>query len=575
MLTYAGIPSQISAPVVNVTVGSLTTAVSGSLYWQMQNRQGFNLYSTPTTINLTAGQGLSVTVPDCNCEGYEAISYILSFSPTNTYLAAYVIATYSALDVLPGTIILNKDDHFKTQLSIGNTSQLPTNKIEGMRVYVDAWGEIRAWVGGEWVAVYPQEFQTLISSTRSINGCDRQLSEFTEEQKQIIIRPDYAVDRSYSEPVKFWLRNETTSPYFAGRSISVGISWGDTDLTDLFFGAGAVNLTFLGYVKLTDGSLDTSASGGGEMTGINQRITYTNNNSGLILEKDLPSGYAYLVAVEIQVDVASLGGRVAENAQIEVSLSIGERVGYYSGVAAIIGNLISAGLDLRRIVPDTGLSAIALSGSGIVNGRSFIGVGERGVFSLVANTANQIVAINGNGTCLVVSELNAGQVLRAKIGTLNGIGKPVFAGEIALSSSTQLQINLTRPTAIRSDYPDVIAGNAKGIFNATSVRVWVGGYLYSVALEPGETTQILTLTGVGGSSSSVPVSELGLYTPVINSISAINGTSSFLSGNYLVFVAYYYENTVTSISHQGIIEMESDILSYIESSAKKYAIVLG
>ncbi|HET8686792.1 MAG TPA: hypothetical protein VFM18_09015, partial [Methanosarcina sp.] len=454
MLTYAGIPSQISAPVVSITSGSLTTPVSGSLYWQVRNRQGFNLYSAPTTINLIADQGLSVTVPDCNCEGYEAISYILSFSPTNTYLAAYVIASYSAFDTLPGAIILDKDDYFVTQLSVGNTSQLPTNKINGMRVYVDAWGEIREWNNGQWETVYPQEFQTLIASTASTNGCDRPLSEFTEEQKQIIIRPDYAVDRSYSDPVKFWLRNETTSPFYAGRSISVGVSWGSTDLTDLFFAAGAINLTFLGYVNISDGSLDTSASGGGQMAGINQRITYTNNNSGLILEKDLPSGYAYLVAVEIQVDVASLGGRIAENASVEISLSIGERIGYYSGVAAIIGNLISADYDKRRIVPDTGLSAIALSGSGIVSGRSFIGAGERTIFGLTANTSDQIVGINGNGTCLVVSELVAGQTLRAKIGTLNGIGKPAFAGNIALSNATQLQINLTHPTAIRGDYPD-------------------------------------------------------------------------------------------------------------------------
>ena len=575
MLTYAGIPSQIPAPVVSVISGSLTTPVSGSLYWQMRNRQGFNLYSPPTAINLTTGQGVTVIVPNCNCEGYDPVSYVLSFSPTNTYLAAYVIATYSASDTLPGTLTLNKNEYFVTQKSVANTSQIPVNKIDGMRVYVDGWGEIREWQDSQWLRVYPQEFQTLVTSTRSVNGCDRLLSEFTDEQKEIIIRPDYAVDRSYSEPVKFWLRNETTSPYFAGRSISVGISWGDTDLTDLFFGAGAVNLTFLGYVKLTDGSLDTSASGGGEMTGINQRITYTNNNSGLILEKDLLSGYAYLIAVEIQVDVASLGGRVAENAQIEVSLSIGERVGYYSGVAAIIGNLISAGLDLRRIVPDTGLSAIALSGSGIVNGRSFIGVGERGVFGLVANTANQIVAINGNGTCFAVSQLGSGQILRAKVGTLNGCGKAIVAGNVALSPSTQLQIELTHPTNIRSDYLDVIAGNSKGNFNATDIWIWIGGNKFTTPVQLGEATQTITLTGSGGVATTVPVSELGLYSPVIDSVTAISGASGFANGSYLITVAYYYTNTVTSISHQGILEMDSDILSFIENSAKKYALVFG
>lgn len=575
MLTYAGIPSQISAPVISVTSGNLTTPVTGSLYWQMRNRQGFNLYSAPTTINLIASQGLSVTVPDCNCEGYEAISYILSFSPTNTYLAAYVIATYSAFDTLPGTITLDKDDYFVTQLSVGNTSQLPTNKINGMRAYVDAWGEIREWNNGQWVSsVYPQEFQTLITSTTSTNGCDRLLSEFTEDQKQIIIRPDYAVDRSYSEPVKFWLRNETTSSFYAGRSIIVGVFWGTTDLTDLFFAAGAVNLTFLGYANLSDGTIDTSASSGGQMTGINQRITYTNNNSGLILEKDLPSGYAYLVAVEIQVDIASLGGRVTESS-IAISLSIGERIGYYSGVAAIIGNLISADYDKRRIVPDTGLSAIALSGSGIVNGRSFIGAGERTVFGLTANTSDQIVGINGNGTCLVVSELVAGQALRAKIGTLDGIGKPVFAGNIALSNATQLQINLTHPTAIRSDYPDVIAGNSKGKFNASSIRVWVGDTLYIVSLVPDELSQTITLTGSGGSTSPVTSSELGLYKPSVDSIAPISGSSSFATGTYPVYAAYYYVNTVTTIFHQGIVEMESDILTYIESSAIKYALVFG
>lgn len=574
-LTYAGIPSQIPAPVVSVTAGDLTTGVDGSLYWQMRNRQGFNLYSPPTTINLTVGQGLSITVPDCNCEGYDPSYYILSFSPTNTYLEAYVIATYSASDTLPGVITLFKDDHFKTQLSVGNTSQLPVNKIEGMRVYVDSWGEIREWNNGEWIAVYPQEFQTIIASVNSINGCNRDLSEFTEDQKQIVICPNYAVDGSYSELIKFWLRNETTSPFFAGRSISVGISWGSTDLTDLFFAAGAVNLTFLGYVNLSDGSIDTSGSSGGQMTGINQRITYTNNNSGLILEKDLPSGYGYLVAVEIQADVSSLGGRVAKNAQIEISLSIGERVGYYSGVASIIGDLISSGLDYRRIVPDTGLNAIALPGSGIVKGRSFIGAGERSVLGLVANTADQIVAINGNGTCLVVSELNSGQVLRAKVGTLNGIGKTVFVGSVSLSPSTILRINLTHSTVIRADYPDKIKGNSKGKFNATSIYVWVGSKFYVVPVQNGEPDQVVDLPGAGGEIGEVISSELGLYSPIVASMSTPAGSSGFTTGDYLVYIAYSYENTVTSISHQGIIEMESDILTHVENSAKKYALVLG
>ena len=56
MLTYAGIPSQLAAPVITVTTGNLTTAVTGSLYWQMRNRQGFNLYSPPAAVNLTTGQ---------------------------------------------------------------------------------------------------------------------------------------------------------------------------------------------------------------------------------------------------------------------------------------------------------------------------------------------------------------------------------------------------------------------------------------------------------------------------------------------------------------------------------------
>ena len=83
----------------------------------------------------------------------------------------------------------------------------------------------------------------------------------------------------------------------------------------------------MGYANLADGTLDTTATNGGQMSGINQRITYANNNSGLILEKDLPSGYAYCVVVELQTDVASLGGRIAEGSSIEISLSIGERVG--------------------------------------------------------------------------------------------------------------------------------------------------------------------------------------------------------------------------------------------------------
>ena len=94
-------------------------------------------------------------------------------------------------------------------------------------------------------------------------------------------------------------------------------------------------------------------------------------------------------------------------------------------------------------------------------------------------------------------------------------------------------------------------------------------------MQLGEATQTIVLTGSGGGATTVPDSELGLYSPVINSVAAVSGASGFASGNYLITVAYYYTNTVTAISHQGILEMDSDILSFIENSAKKYALVLG
>lgn len=578
-LTYGGIPQQLSAPIVDTIAGTTTGTIAGNLFLQARNRQGVNLVSNPTAISLSAGQGVRVTIPDClTGTGWDILFFYILFS-LDSYTDSVVLARYSGAEDLPGTVELTADDHFEIGggLYLAVEADLPGNPVEGMRRYVDSgWTEIREWNGVTWERTVPQAFATIASSTTATNGCDRPLP-FPDPSP--ILQIQYPADGGESAESIFWIRNDTTQAIPMGRGIFIRIYANGSDLTNAFFGAGAIAATFKGFVNLTTGEVDVTAPTFGTMAYIGEDFTYESNDSGLYLEKDLPAGWAYAVGVKVSFTPSDLNGRIGSGTRLDVEIGIGDRAGVYLAMADLFGDLIDSSESQRVIVPTRGLYAKALPGRGIVSGFVWK-AGERTVYGLDANAGGQKVAINGNGSCVVVDNLSATQTLRGWVGTVDGVGTPVLVGSLTLDTSTRPRITLTHATAIRADADLAIAGNTDGDLNAIGLNAYFVGpdslvFALSVDLDLAEQTWDISATGTAGSP---PSSSLGLYLPDNCALSTVAGSSSFPAGNYQVYLAYRYENAVTSISltGDGVIRVfGGTILDEMEAIARRNALILG
>jgi hypothetical protein len=126
-----------------------------------------------------------------------------------------------------------------------------------------------------------------------------------------------------------------------------------------------------------------------------------------------------------------------------------------------------------------------------------------------------------------------------------------------LDSTKILSITVTHATAIRADYPDIIAGTTATL-NAGKVRVYariIGSSNIRVFDAPiiGVNPTETILVGASGSTiiTSLPSidAEVGLFTPTSFTRTFATNSSVFTSGNYEIAIAYLYEDTVTSISH--------------------------
>lgn len=583
VLVYAGIPAQLGKPILTIISGTITTAISGNIYLQARNRQGYNLFSQPESFSITAGQGLAVTIPDCSDCGWEVWEYIISYSST-TYVNSSVLATYSGKDILPGVVNLTHDYHFIINGVVSSEASLPGDRIRGMRRLITNLGVIKEYDGSNWIDVYPNSFSSLVSSTTSQNAYEIPINLISD--KRIIKIPKYgASGNQFSEAVTFWIKNNTSTSISAGKSIRVELTWGDVDLTDLFFAAGAVYLTFNGFINTSNGAIDTTLLNGGTMGYIGTRYQYTSNVNGLILEKDLPTNWAYSVSVELKTDVASLNGRIGNLAEISIDIKFSEAIGIYSGIARILGDLINPDGGKRLIVPGISNQAKALSGSGAVKGRAFVGVSEQTIIGLQLNTANQLIAINGNGTCTVETTITPSyQTLRAKVGTLNGVGKLVqYETDLVLDTTKSITLNIKHIKSIREDYSDkLLRGISDGIFNPYSLKAYLVSSTiteYDLSILPSEDTELFTLTGSNGTVlTQLPNTELGLYKPEILGVTINNSGSTFTSGTYTLYIGYYYQDTVTYINNQAndkLMNLEGTLIEEIHRISLINALIFG
>lgn len=581
---YAGTPTQPPAPTLTAISGNLSSAVAGVYHFWLayQGRGGFSLTSARAELAIAAGQGIEITIPGSalpSPNGADIRHYCLLASTTSEPATSLIVASSPGYDLdgetvltPPFTLTLTEDEHLNlSSLTVADDASLPSDRVNGMRRSIDSRaGAIYEWneIGNEWRVAVPQTFSGYISDMTGVNGANRSLGAIADPSD--ILYPEYGLSGA-SESVSYWLVNNESAPIPQGKRIALTLSANilglDTDLTANPNLIGGIELRLMGYADTTTGILDTS-----DMIGLDEPISLTGPDTTLILPKALPVGSAAIVKVIANLSVTSTNNQIPDGTLITFTPTFFTENARPNPAAILTGNLITGDFQRRRLVPTLGLNAIALNGAGLLAlpngaGFSFYNVGEMSVVNLLANTANQLVAINVSGECLVVDVLPDFAALRCFVSTTNGQGKgTAWSAPVTLSNAVYLQVVVTYPTTIRTDYDDVVAGSPDGTFNATFVRVYVrpvgGGnadyWDYPVTPnQPSDTFLVGALAGTDSGSDTLPTpssDRFGLYEPHLDdlALSTPAGSSTFTSGDYEIAIAYRYENTITALDHRQI-----------------------
>ena len=565
------------AAVLSSTTGNLSGGTY-SVWLYCRNRAGITLFSDRAEITITTGQGIDIYLTDTIKQTGSDYQYIGIVLGTNSDPAqGSVVATYPFDQPLPANYVLYEPEHIVLAGTVANSGELPTNVLHGMRRYIADEGVIKEYNIFEtrWDIVYPQTFNPYVSDTQTPGGADIDLQEIPNAQDLII--PDYEGTGDPSDPVLFWIVNDGTVDISAGTRIRLSAtSSSNGDLTAEDF-AGLLEIEFLGYVDTTTAVLETE-----DMT-VGGYIPYEGLNvNKLVLPKPLPPNYGCVIGVRADFENYALANAMLQGEVIQVYPYFAPYYSIYNPAGSFLGDHIEATGDRRRVIPNgPGLNLLALSGTGTVKDFRFENIGEQEVFPLQANTADQKVVITNNGTCYVADTVPDTAALRALVSTVDGVGEATAIQAISLNDTKLLEITLTNPTAIRSGYPDAIAGITTPL-NAQKIRVYANfsSWEYWDVSITGDVTEVITIGDTPGTaiaSVEVPAVNFGLFTPQVT-FNTTSGSSSFLSGGnytYSVQVAYLYENTITAISHSitdGCINEE--LIPYGSLSSQVSAAVL-
>jgi hypothetical protein len=548
--------------------GTTTTGGTLTFFLQARNRAGRNLLSVGKTVTWTAGQQIVVTINEsARQSGEDIFAYILSATAT-TPEQARQIAEWRAKNVnqitnrmLPATITLAATELLLLAPSVNNLASLPTTRVNGMVRQVGGadfykWdseaieGVLQAGTG-YWIQT--PRATTFLASTTSEGGCDRAAQT---NNLEVILPSPYSGDGSLSTPVRYWLINGLEED--GGSSLPIGTLIGlsvqlNEQPTVIF--AEKVQIKVLGKVRRSTGILTNVPESGSVFSNSGDYI--------FALSEEIERGYAIAIEVSFVFNLAELVDVISEDSVISTYPFIRRQVGIFNPFGSFFGEAVTGG-DKCRILPD----ALGFKrGSGVAQIKNYITpflATETFFLGLVADTSGQKVCLSAalGGACVVRSEPLASEAVRATISTQSGEAEASnWSAPISLSQGEVLQVSLSFPSAIRANYPDVIAGMAAQ-FNCPQLRVYfrIGGVIYrrnQPIIISGQSVTFLIMdtldTTVVSSLPSLPSSDFNFwnYNSITTSISSGTGT---LSGQIEVAVAYFYPSPnikLTAITHAG------------------------
>lgn len=563
---FASFRQVSSSPIVNTISGGSLSA--GNLYLRLYclNRVGSNLGSASVQVSFAANERLRITIDATARKSAEQIeSFVIGGSTTaapETFVQLLRVdgrQVGGAFIPLPTTVYLSTNAHVALSASVTTRSNLPAGQdlVHGMHRGVQDEAVILEYdaIAGEWFEV--SSFSTYVSTTAAAGGSDQLVDTVTESSVRLV---PYALDRTAGVPIVLWFKGQPNQPAIPqGARLGLVVTIQGEPVSQLF--SGKLRTVFLGYANLTTGELNSS------MTGVGIERPWHYGKSNLHLPEDLPSGQAAAYAIFPQFGAEELDGLVPQGAVVSVNLSQFAQSGAYTEVGAISGDFIAGEGNRRRVVPDFGLGLTVLSGSGVVDSFRFLAP-ETTVGNLSANTANQIISINGNGSVFVESQslpLPDTESIRAIVSTAAGVGSASAATSyVPVANNSRLQITVNYPSngttgTVRADYPDVIAATALGRFNPKDVVLYVQqlstGVIRSFTCPIVDAaSQQFTLSdwSSGTVVSSIPTApnpQFSLYAPGSSSLTAV-ASGTFPADSYRVRTAFSYDgNQVTAISH--------------------------
>lgn len=582
--------------------GNLSTGNTYYFFFQQMNDIGFNLPSTSSSITVTSNQGIRITLPsDAYRVGESWRKFCISVSTTDDASTAKILLLIDAVNssLLPLDIDITEDAHISTEVA---TSTLPTGAdlIDGMiRTYSPLGANFRysltstATVDGESVLgatsgrwlLHRRGFESFISTTLDVlRGCDISLIDITNDN--VIEDFDYALDNSAGLKRTYWIFNETNIAIPESKRVGLTVTNAGEDVTPTYF--SLLKTVFKGHFDQTTGSLITTlADDTTPFPYLDTIEEFTANAANLKIRRDLEQNQAWVLEVYPEFSINQLGSSSlpALNSEIHIIPFTYSNLGVFTELGSFLGDtILSENSGLRRVYPGAGLGAEVASGTGVVNSFFFEDAPASQALGLLANTNNQILAINTNGEVYVVASLASNERQRALISTIAGESiASSFSSEIEGNSDPAIDISVTYPATIRSSFNDVVAGSSSGSFNAEEIIVYIrkrnssGGAIEETRQYTGFSPSNLVSDTFNFQYSSgtvftgtIPNVEFGLYspsTPTVNSVTNTTGTFFFD-----VAVSFNYTgNSITNIDHNissgNIAELDVDFSTLANSQA--------
>ena len=593
---------------VNTGGGSLS---GGAYFFSLQGRSrvGKNLLAISECVGFGVGDAIELTInPSALKSGEGWLYHIIGVSTTDDPTTFKQIARVGTKDpvtgvdtIYPVTITFDRDFQLTGEYIVNTVADLPTEPdglldgffagvAEKALIYEYRKNDpspidgnlILASNLGNWVA--RNSFSAYVSNTASDGGSRQDINNLTDESD--IITEPYDPNGSESPPVTFWLLNQSGSDIAAGTRIDFQFFLGNLDKSKLFDSKAFI--TILGFTNLDTGILRTTQLdiSGLEITDLNIDILYRFGEPSVRLGDRLQNNEA----VVIQVKLAFISG-VGDSGTVRVLPGFATAAGSF----VAIGNFFQGGAifnqgDFRRIVPNEGLSAIALSGSGIVGNFLFNSVPQANIFGIQVNAGSQRILINGNGQVYInyLATDPPDATLRALVSSEAGVSQAApFSSPVAINAGETIEVTIAHPVddttgnaTIRSTYPDSsIAGNNKGKLSAPTVDIFIKNedtgeiYLFNRSTIAAS-TQGLSFVSPGNTILTEDpdlTTPFSFYDPTVATLVGAPG-GSWSAGNYSVSYRYNYDgNSISDISHDPLLGCIVELVASFDEIAENSA----